>query len=88
MDYTVLTPQQLAAHLRSLRRAKKLSQAELGRRIGLSQGRVGKIERDPQTVSVGQVMRILALLGARFVLRTHDGKAPSMPRPPSETADW
>jgi HTH-type transcriptional regulator/antitoxin HipB len=88
MDYPLLTPQQLAAHLRSLRRAKNLSQAELGRRIGLSQGRIGKIERDPQTVSVGQVMRILALLGARFVLRIPDGKSAIPPSAPSETTGW
>ena len=88
MDYPLLTPRQLAAHLRSLRRAKKLSQAELGRRIGLSQGRIGKIERDPQTVSVGQVMRILALLGARFVLRIPDGGSAITPPGAGDTATW
>lgn len=69
MDYPILTPSQLAAHLRSLRRANNLTQAELGARIGINQTRVGKIERDPRNVSMGQLMKILTLLGARLILQ-------------------
>jgi HTH-type transcriptional regulator / antitoxin HipB len=83
VDYPVLTPSQLAAHLRSLRRAKNLTQAELGARIGLNQTRIGKIERDPRNVSMGQLMKILTLLGARLVLQL-----PSTTLPPVDTSSW
>lgn len=68
MDYPVLTPAQLSAHLRSLRKARGLTQAELGARLGVNQARVGKIERNPEQVSIEQLMRLLAILGARIVL--------------------
>jgi len=85
MDYPVLTPQQLAVHLRSLRKARHLTQAQLGSKLGINQARIGKIERDPKTVSIGQFMQILALLGARLVLQTSTpGKTP----PAAETTKW
>lgn len=33
MDYPILTPQQLATHLRALRKARNLTQAELALRL-------------------------------------------------------
>ena len=69
MEYSVLTPAQLALHLRSLRKARNLSQAELGAKLGVNQARIGKIERDPGAVSVGQLMQVLGLLGVRLVLK-------------------
>jgi HTH-type transcriptional regulator/antitoxin HipB len=70
MEYPILTPTQLAVHLRSLRKARSLTQAELGAKLGVNQARIGKIERDPRSVSVGQLMQILTLLGVRLVLQT------------------
>jgi transcriptional regulator with XRE-family HTH domain len=62
------TPQQLADHLRSFRRSRGLTQTELGRLVGLDQTRIAKIERDPQVVSLGQLMKLLAVLGVRILL--------------------
>ena len=69
MEYPVLTPAQLALHLRSMRKARNLTQAELGAKLGVNQARVGKIERDPSSVSVGQLMQMLSLLDVRLVLK-------------------
>jgi HTH-type transcriptional regulator/antitoxin HipB len=88
MDYLVSTPAQLAAQLRSLRRMRQLTQAQLGAKAGLSQTRIGKIERDPRHVSTGQLMRILALLGARLVLHVPAAGGAAAARRPAETADW
>jgi HTH-type transcriptional regulator / antitoxin HipB len=87
MDYPLVTPQQLANHLRSLRRAQHLSQTELGKKMGLTQGRIGKIERDPRTVSIGQLMRMLALLGARFALQVPEARPPNAPPPRKDIRD-
>ena len=66
MEYPVLT--QLSCHLRSIRKVRGLTQAELGEKLGVHQARIGKIERDPGSASVGQLMQILGLLRVRLVL--------------------
>jgi HTH-type transcriptional regulator/antitoxin HipB len=72
MDYPIVTPQQLATHLRALRKARNLTQAELALRLGLTQSRLGKIERHPETVSLDQLIKTLNLLGARLVISVPD----------------
>ncbi len=87
MEYLALTPAQLALHLRSIRKARKLTQAELGVKLGVNQARVGKIERDPSNVSVGQLMQLLGLLGVRVVLK--DAAAPpETADQPAKRATW
>jgi HTH-type transcriptional regulator/antitoxin HipB len=88
MDYPVLTPAQLAAHLRSLRKAQNLTQAQLGAKVGLSQPRIGKIERDPRQVSIGQLMHILALLGVRLILQTPPSEKNSHPSRHEDASEW
>lgn len=60
--------QQLSVHLKSLRKARGLTQADLGVRIGVKQTRVAEIERNPGAVSVDQLIQILHALDARLVL--------------------
>ena len=62
------TPAQLADHLRSFRKARGLTQAALGQLTGLDQTRIAKIERAPQRVSVGQLLKLLAVLRVRVLL--------------------
>ena len=76
MEYPILTPQQLATHLRALRKARNLTQAELALRLGLSQSRLGKIERHPETVGLEQLIKTLNLLGARLVISVPERKGP------------
>ena len=63
------TPSQLAAHLRAFRRARKLTQTQLGEIVGLDQTRIARIERDPRRVSMGQLMKLLSALHVRVVLQ-------------------
>lgn len=69
MDYPIALPDQLPAQLRSLRKARGLSQAELAQKLGVSQSRVAAIEHNPAAVSVGQLLRILGELEVELVLR-------------------
>ncbi len=85
MDYPIQTPQQLSSHLRALRKARGLSQAALGRMLGVGQTRVARIEADPTSISVAQLIEVLAALRVRLVLR--DSEAPT-DAPPVTTADW
>jgi HTH-type transcriptional regulator / antitoxin HipB len=68
MNYPILTTAQLSSHLSSLRKARNLTQTQLGTRVGLNQSRIGKIERDPAHVSVGTLLKILAVLDVRVML--------------------
>ena len=70
----VQTPAQLSEHLRSLRKSKGLTQAELGALVGLDQTRIAKIEADPSVVSVGQLMRLLAALQVRVLLQPQQSR--------------
>ncbi|MFG0600152.1 helix-turn-helix domain-containing protein [Delftia sp. WSY_4] len=69
MDHLLQLPDRLALHLKSLRKAAGVSQAELAQRLGVSQSRVAAIERDPAAISVRQLMEILQLLDADLLMR-------------------
>ncbi|WP_367848847.1 helix-turn-helix domain-containing protein [Rhodoferax sp. WC2427] len=102
MAYAIQTPPQLSTHLRALRRAKGLSQSDLGAKLGLSQARVARIEGDPLSISVEQLLRVFAALGVRMGLEelpstAGDTTVPSAPfvseplaKPPiaSQDGDW
>lgn len=72
MLYPIQTPNQLSAHLRALRLAKRWTQAQLAAKLGLSQTRVARIEKDPLSISADQLLRVLAALDASVVLQTSD----------------
>lgn len=80
MDFSILTADQLRQHLRSLRKARGLTQAGLGKLLGVGQVRIANIEQDPGSVSVEQFMRLLSALGARLVVRA------DLPAPRDESA--
>lgn len=88
MDYPIRLADQLRAHLRALRKQRGLTQAQLGRRLGLSQVRIADIEARPGLVSVDQLLKVLSALGATIVLRDDAGTAgPSPPPAPSTGGD-
>ena len=69
MDYPILLPDQLKSHLKSLRKARGLTQLQLGRLLGLGQVRIAEIEANPAAISVDQLFRLLSTLNAGVVLR-------------------
>ena len=72
MNYPVDAPLQLRAVLKSLRKSRGLTQAQLGAKLGLSQKRVAGIENNPQVTSIDQIARLVSLLGARLVVEEMD----------------
>ncbi len=86
MDYVIQTPLQLATHLRALRKARGLSQAALGRLLGVGQTRVARIEGDPTAISVEQLIEVLAALNVRLVLRDTPAAAPAAEDAPATKA--
>jgi len=63
---------QLRALLQALRKTRGLSQAQLADLIGVKQGRVAKIERDPLNLSVKQLIRVLSSLDADVCIQVKD----------------
>jgi HTH-type transcriptional regulator / antitoxin HipB len=68
------TSQQLSSHIRSLRKRLGLTQAQLGTRLGVEQGRIGKIERNPGSISVDQLIQLLTVLEADIFIRPKNAK--------------
>jgi HTH-type transcriptional regulator/antitoxin HipB len=77
----------LGPHLRSLRRARRITQSALAARLGVTQARIAAIEANPGAVSVNQLMAILTALGVDLALRPRPSRAAVAPgAPPS--VDW
>lgn len=69
MEYRVATDKQLALMLKSLRKTRKLTQAQLGERLGMSQRMVAKLEAHPETASFARVFQALNALGIDVILK-------------------
>lgn len=80
------TPAQLSAHLRSLRKTRGLTQAALGKLAGLDQTRIARIEHDPRRVSLGQLMKLLAILRVQVLLEPLAARAQETDR--QDSSDW
>lgn len=61
-------PDQLRQHLRALRKARGLTQAQLGALVGVGQARVAEIEANPGLVNFEQLMKLLSALGVTVTL--------------------
>ena len=90
--FTVQTSAQLSVHLKSLRKARGLTQTALGTRVGVKQVRIADIEKNPGTVSLDQLLQVLHALDARLLLadtQSDAGKTtlpvPAVQRP---SDDW
>ena len=69
MDHPLQLASQLGRHLKSLRKSRGLTQAQLGALLGVGQVRVAAIEKNPAAVSLDQLLKLLAALNAQLVLR-------------------
>lgn len=81
MDLKLAFPAQLSLHLRSLRKARGLTQAQLAARMGVAQSRISAIEKDATTLTNEQLFRWLAALGASMVLRVDDAPPHAVAEP-------
>ena len=81
MEYRIAIDQHLAILLKSLRKQRKLTQKELGERLGMSQRMVAKLEAHHETASFGRIFQALNALDVDLVLSERGAKEPN---PPSE----
>jgi HTH-type transcriptional regulator/antitoxin HipB len=81
----IVTAPQLGTLLQSARKSLKLTQAQLGLRLGLSQKRISELELAPGTLSVDQLLAICAQLGVQLSLQPRDESPPAAR---SRTTAW
>lgn len=65
---TITQMSQLSVLLKNLRKAKNLSQAELGAKVGLSQERISAMENHPERLTVDNFFTLLMALDAEFAV--------------------
>ena len=80
----IVTSAQLGALLVNVRKSRKLTQAQLGTRLGLSQKRISELELAPGTLSVDQLLGMCAQLGLHFSLQLREDNPPAQP----PATDW
>jgi len=65
-NYPISTPVELRAILRSLRQSRGLNQEDAARLLGVTQGRLARIEAAPERTSFEQISRLVTALGGRL----------------------
>jgi HTH-type transcriptional regulator / antitoxin HipB len=81
----IATASQLGTLLQSARKSRKLTQAQLAARLGLSQTRVSELELAPGTLSVDQLLALCAQLGLQLSVQSRDDSLPASSTP---ATDW
>ena len=68
MLHPLLTVTQLGHLLLSARKAKKLTQADLAARVGVSQARISQMETQPETITAQQLLLLTSVLDLELSL--------------------
>jgi HTH-type transcriptional regulator / antitoxin HipB len=63
------SPSHLSLHLKSLRKARRVTQAQMAQRLHITQSRYAQIERAPESISTARFLDILAVLGVDVLLK-------------------
>ncbi len=83
---------QLSLHLKSLRKSRKLTQADMAARLQITQERYSQIERNPELIAVGRLLEIFAVLGVDVLLKLRppeSARTPmATPTPTRRGEDW
>jgi HTH-type transcriptional regulator / antitoxin HipB len=81
--HVIVTAAQVGQLLQTSRKARRLSQADLATKVGLSQSRVSRLELSPGELSLEQLMAWCSALGLELAVGPK-GQAPG----PTSSTDW
>ena len=90
-SYPISTPIELRAILRSLRQTRGLNQEDVARLLGVTQGRLARIEAAPERTSFEQISRLVTALGGRLEVRvvpTTTGKQTASTGDQKNPSNW
>jgi len=82
-NFLLQSPSQLSLHLKSLRKSRRVTQADMAERLGITQERYSQIERRPELIATGRLLEILAALGVDVILKL---RTPESVRTPTSRA--
>lgn len=84
------SPSQLSLHLKSLRKSRKATQADMAKRLQITQERYSQIERNPEVIATGRLLEILAVLGVDVLFKLRPAESAPTPAstPGSRGEDW
>jgi transcriptional regulator with XRE-family HTH domain len=91
MDTLLLqSPSQLPLHLKSLRKSRKVTQADMAKSLHITQERYSQIERNPELIATGRLLEILAIFGVDVLLklRPPESTRTTTPTPTRRGEDW
>jgi HTH-type transcriptional regulator/antitoxin HipB len=77
---------QLGPLLQSARKRAGLSQTALAQRLGISQSRISAMELDPGSISVNQLLALLAALDHEVLVQPRQGATAADPADAAATA--
>lgn len=86
-DYPIRAEQQVSLLLKSFRKARGMTQADLARALGITQQTASDLERNASMASVSRLLRMLSALGVELVLRDKPTDANAKTGKPTP-ADW
>ncbi|WP_332776093.1 helix-turn-helix domain-containing protein [Polaromonas sp.] len=92
-DYPVRSEQQVPMLLKSFRKARGMTQADLARAMGVTQQTASDLERNASSASVSRLLRLLSAIGVELVLRDKQADTKVLTPDQSETGksgplDW
>ena len=90
MQQIIVSPMDLGAMLKELRKQKGLTQTALGKRVGLDQKRVSLMENGNPNIRVDSLFRLLSALEVGMALgpKAIDGAAPGQGSQENNEDEW
>ncbi|MGD9825926.1 helix-turn-helix domain-containing protein [Desulfobacter sp.] len=90
MQQIIVSPRDLGAMLKELRKQKGLTQTALGKRVGLDQKRVSLMENGNPNIRVDSLFRLLSALEVGIALepKSIDGVAPGQGARENNEDEW
>jgi HTH-type transcriptional regulator / antitoxin HipB len=87
---TLQSPSQLSLHLKSLRKSRQVTQADMAKHLRITQERYSQIERNPELIATGRLLEIFAVLGVDVMLKLRPSESvrTATPTPTRRGEDW
>lgn len=84
MKQVISVPDQLGHILQSSRKSARISQTLMADKLGISQSRISAMELDPASISLGQLIAMMAALDLELIVQSKS----SVAQISDQTAEW
>ncbi|GAB1483088.1 hypothetical protein MASR2M78_19040 [Treponema sp.] len=88
MKYLISTPSQLSHALRSVRKARDLTQEGTGKLVGLLPKTISALENHPGSATIDSLIKLLSALELELVLVPKESKVPINKNASPSKEEW